>query len=170
MPAPHNEVVVELDEDWSFVVNGLVENPVNLTIGDLLHLSSKSIKAELYCVADPDTPVTDGKWVGVELKEILRTAKPLPNAIKIAFYASDGYTTDLTLEEALNGDVLIAYAKDGNPLMEKLRLVVPGRWGYKWIHHLVRIELVDYDFKGVWENAGYSDSAVIPRFNTTYTR
>jgi hypothetical protein len=42
-----------------------------------------------------------------------------------------------------------------------LRLVVPGRWGYKWIHHLNKIELVNYDFLGKFESQGYSDSAEI---------
>ena len=98
----------------------------------------------------------------------MEIANPLPNAIKVAFYASDSYTTDLILEDAMGG-VLIAYEKDGKPLPGKLRLVVPGRWGYKWINYLVRVELVDYDFKGVWESAGYPDSAVIPELNATST-
>ena len=33
--------------------------------------------------------------------------------------------------------------------------------GYKWIHYLNEIELVDYDFKGIWESKGYPDNAEI---------
>jgi hypothetical protein len=40
-------------------------------------------------------------------------------------------------------------------------LVVPGKWGYKWISQLTVIELVNYDFLGRWESAGYSDEADI---------
>ncbi len=58
-------------------------------------------------------------------------------------------------------DVLLAYERDGEPLPEKLRLVVPGKWGYKWISQLIRVELVNYDFKGSWESRGYSDNAEI---------
>ena len=33
--------------------------------------------------------------------------------------------------------------------------------GYKWVRDLIRIELVDYDFKGTYEREGYSDEAII---------
>jgi hypothetical protein len=42
-----------------------------------------------------------------------------------------------------------------------LRLVVPGRWGYKWISMLTRIEVLDYNYLGFWESRGYSDLAGI---------
>ena len=58
-------------------------------------------------------------------------------------------------------DIILAYEKDGERLSEKTRLVVPGKWGYKWISQLTRIELVNYDFKGFWESRGYSDEADI---------
>jgi hypothetical protein len=37
--------------------------------------------------------------------------------------------------------------------------VVPSKWGYKWVSQLIRVEPVNYDFKGTWESAGYSDEA-----------
>jgi hypothetical protein len=44
---------------------------------------------------------------------------------------------------------------------------VPGRWGYKWISQLTEIALVNYDFLGRWESAGYSDEADISQFAPT---
>ena len=73
---PLDDMESELDEDWSFSVDGMVENPVNLTIRDLINLPSKSVEAELYCVRNPDTPVTRGTWTGVALREILEIANP----------------------------------------------------------------------------------------------
>ena len=55
-------------------------------------------------------------------------------------------------------NVIIAYELNGEPL-PSLRLVVPNKWGYKWIRDLSNITLFDYDFKGIWENAGYPDEA-----------
>jgi DMSO/TMAO reductase YedYZ molybdopterin-dependent catalytic subunit len=101
----------------------------------------------------------------------LETAGVSPDAVKVAFYASDGYSTDLPVETARREDVILAYEKDGVPLSEKLRLVVPGKWGYKWISQVTDIELVDYDFKGFWESRGYSDTAdiaegTVPEFSS----
>jgi hypothetical protein len=89
---------------------------------------------------------------------LLEEAKLSADAIKVAFYAADGYSTDLPIETAMRDNVILAYEKDGEPLND-LRLVVPGKWGYKWISQLTRIELVDYNFLGFWESKGYSDEA-----------
>jgi DMSO/TMAO reductase YedYZ molybdopterin-dependent catalytic subunit len=44
----------------------------------------------------------------------------------LGFYAEDGFTIDLSVTTAMNEDVILAYAKDGEPLREKLRLTDPG--------------------------------------------
>ena len=91
---------------------------------------------------------------------MLENAGVDPATIKIAFYATDGFSTDLTLSSAMDDSILVAYEKNGLPLDETLRLVVPGRWGYKWIYHLNRIEAVNYNFLGKYESQGYSDTAL----------
>ena len=125
--------------------------------------------AKLQCVADPSgSGAITSDWTGVQLKSILDKARPSAKAIKVAFYAADGYSTDLRLETALKPDSLIAYKQDGKLLSSSgdgsiaLRLVVPGKWGYKWINWLTHIKVVDYDYLGNWETAGYSDEADIP--------
>jgi DMSO/TMAO reductase YedYZ molybdopterin-dependent catalytic subunit len=151
------------DNQWHLSINGLVINPLNLTIADLAAMPQTTIEANIYCVDFPDVLVTGGKWSGVTLLYLLEQAGVSPSAIKVGFFASDGYSTDLDLATATQGDIIVAYAKDGEPLGETLRLVVPGRWGYKWMSQLTDIVLFDYDFKGKWESQGYSDQAIIER-------
>jgi len=153
-------------QSWTLVVDGLVDQPLNLSVQDLLSMPSTSVKAPLYCVSSSQYPVENGTWEGVRLKLILEKAGISPDAIKVAFYAPDGFSTDLTIQDTQRSDVIIAYKKDGQFLKDKnggpeLRLVVPGKWGYKWIRGLNHIELVDYDFKGFYESRGYSDEANI---------
>ena len=116
---------------------------------------------ELYCVDIPDVPVEKGDWGGVRLGLLLEQAGVSPEAVKVAFYDDYGYSTDLTVATAMREDVILAYERDGQPLDEELRLVVRGKWGYKWISGVTHIELVDYDFTGLWESRGYSDEADI---------
>ncbi len=160
----------QLDEkfqNWRLIVDGLVEKPLNLSVSNLLSMPSTSVNATLYCVGGgTGYPVENGTWEGVRLKLILEKAGIRPNAIKVAFYAPDGFSTDLTIQDAERNDVIIAYKKNGEFLKDKngnpdFRLVVPGKWGYKWIRGLNHIELVDYDFKGLFESRGYSDEADI---------
>ncbi len=127
-------------------------------------MPSSTEYAKIYCVFDPETPVTEGNWTGVRLGLVLEQAGVSPAAIKVAFYAADGFATDLTVTTAMRNDILLAYEKDGQPLTEGLRLVVPGKWGYKWISELTHIALVDYDFLGLYESEGFSDEANIPGY------
>jgi len=138
-------------------VLGLVDHTLNLTLSEIAAMPATTVQATIYCVDSPTQIVEEGNWTGVKLGFLLDEAGFSPSAIKVAFYASDGYSTDLSLEAATRPDVIVAYEKDGIPLSGTVRLVTPGRWGYKWISQLTRIEIVNYDFKGQWENVGYPD-------------
>ena len=83
---------------------------------------------------------------------------------KVALYASDGYSSDLSIDLAKQDNVILAYAKDGS-LLSGLRLVVPGHWGYKWINQVQSIKLVNYNFLGRWESQGYSDDGLFTPSN-----
>jgi DMSO/TMAO reductase YedYZ molybdopterin-dependent catalytic subunit len=149
------------DHESSLLLDGLVESPLNLTLEDLSAMPKTTEYVELYCVDYPTVPVEKGDWTGVRLALLLEQAGVSPDVVKVAFYDDYGYSTDLTVATAIREDVILAYERDGVPLDENLRLVVPGKWGYKWISGLTHIELVDYDFTGVWESRGYSDEADI---------
>ena len=147
--------------EGQLLVTGLVEHELNLSLTELAAMPKTTVYAAIICVDLPDMIVEEGNWAGVRLSLLLDSAEVSPEAVKVAFYASDGYSTDLTVETAMREDVILAYEKDGVLLDEHLRLVVPGKWGYKWISQVAAIEIVDYDFLGYWEGYGYSDSADI---------
>ena len=151
--------------EWALLVDGFVQRPLNLTLNELIAMPRSTVNAELYClpaVGSSGVLVDYGNWTGVRLELILEKAGVSPQAVKVAFYAEDGFTTDLAVTTAMHEDIILAYEKDGKPLPEKLRLAAPGMWGYKWIKWLTRIEVVDYDFKGLYESRGFPDNAEIP--------
>jgi DMSO/TMAO reductase YedYZ molybdopterin-dependent catalytic subunit len=141
-------------------VTGLVERSYNITYDELSRLPAKNVEAPLYCVGEPGKVRKNGTWKGVPLKTVLELAGPQGGAYKVALYASDGFTTDFYLNTVMGDEnIIIAYEFNGEPITP--RIVAPGRWGYKWIKYLTKIELVSYDFKGTWESAGYPDDAYI---------
>ncbi len=150
------------DSEWRLTVDGLVDHPLSLTFEEITVMPRSTVNATLFCVDSANYPVAKGNWTGVRLGLILGSAGVSTESVKVAFYAEDGFSTDLTVATAMREDIILAYERDGAPLPEKLRLVVPGKWGYKWISSVNRIELVDYDFKGYYESRGYSDEAEIP--------
>lgn len=152
---------------WQLVVDGSVRDPVTITYKELLAMPSVTEQAGIICVdAAGLANIVESSWTGVPLKAILEKAGVDDNAVKVAFYAIDGYSTDLDMETAMRQDTLVGYKNDnglastwsGNP---SLRLVVPDHWGYKWINNLDRISVVDYDYKGLWESKGYPDDGLI---------
>jgi DMSO/TMAO reductase YedYZ molybdopterin-dependent catalytic subunit len=145
--------------EWQLTVTGAVGHPLNLSWAEIVAMPKSTVNAALVCVDMPNYILAQGDWAGIKLRTLLEEAGISADAIKVGFYAKDGYSTDLTAETAMRDDVILAYEKDGKPLDETLRLVVPGKWGYKWIAQVVGIELFNYNFLGVWESKGYSDEA-----------
>jgi DMSO/TMAO reductase YedYZ molybdopterin-dependent catalytic subunit len=154
------------DSEWTLLVDGSVTNPLNLTYEQIRAMPKTTLYAEIHCVDYPGFALAMGDWTGVRMSLILKTANATSDAVKVAFRSDDGYSSDLTVATAMHEDIIIAYELNDQPLAEKLRLVVPGKWGYKWVSRLAHIELVNYDFKGTWESSGYSDEAAIPFFPT----
>ncbi len=149
-------------EYWRLSVDGLVENDLSLTYDEILAFSSKSEIVTLKCV---DGPTGTADWKGVKLSIILDMAGILDNATEVVFYAADDYSSSLTLEDALQDDVILAYEMNGEVLPVDhgypLRLVAPGKYGYKWVKWITHIEVVGYDYKGFWESRGWNDEADI---------
>jgi hypothetical protein len=74
------------------------------------------------------------------------------------------HSTSLPLAVALQLGVLLAFSGDGQPLSDEhggpIRVVVPGRYFYKSLKWLERIDLLDADRVGFWEStAGYHNTA-----------
>jgi hypothetical protein len=148
------------DSDWQLTVTGIVKNPLTLNWTEITALPKTIVPAALICVDFPNKILLQGYWGGVKLNTLIELAESSPSVIKVAFYAADGYSTDLTIETAKRNDVILAYELNSTSLND-LRLVVPGKWGYKWISQITNIELVDYNYLGRWESQGYPDDADI---------
>jgi DMSO/TMAO reductase YedYZ molybdopterin-dependent catalytic subunit len=150
--------------EWQLEVAGLVDTPLVLTYEDIMSMSSVTQVTYLYCM--PGYEGT-GEWTGVPLKYVLEKAGYADATVSVIFHAADEYTSSIPLETALLDDTLLAYEMNGVVLPEEhgypLRLVVPGKVGYKWVKWIVKIELVDYEYEGYWESMGYSNIGDAPR-------
>lgn len=149
--APKN--IMTGDSEWSLLVDGLVNRPLNLTFSELVAMPRSTVDAELWCVTPGGFPppflVASGNWTGVRLGLILEKAELSRQAVIVEFYAEDGYSTNISVATAMKRNVILAYEKDGKPLPETLRLVFPEAPGYMWISMITHIKLVKPDFKGL---------------------
>ncbi len=145
--------------EWKLEVTGLVDNPLMLTYEDVLAFPSVTQVTHLQCVMAGFEGT--GEWTGVPVKYILEEAGYSESTVSVIFYAADEYSSSIALEKALMEDTILAYKMNGVTLPAEhgypLRLVLPGKLGYKWVKWIVKIELVDYEYEGYWESRGYSN-------------
>ncbi len=148
-------------EKWRLTVDGAVETPLTLSWQELLALPQADEEADFHCVTG--WSILDLAFRGVRLETILALARPGADATHLMTYASDGYSTNLPLEEALKPDVLLVHTVDGKPLAAAhggpARIVVPQLWAWKGAKWVSRIELLTNDRRGYWEIRGYSNTA-----------
>jgi len=158
----------------TLLIDGDVNRPLNLTYNELYSYPMVSEVAELRCV--DGYPDVTYNWTGIPLFYLLTLAGIKPDAYKIETICSDGYTSDLFMEEALNTTTILALEANGTTLPQLAygpegpnRLVVPDKYGYKWASGIQEIKVVTTDYKGEYESGGYSDEADVPGLDTVPT-
>ena len=158
----HTQVEAEAST-YDLVVGGWVHSPLNFTYNELQKFPMVSEVALMRCVAGW-TEVRN--WTGIPLFFLLSMTGVRAEATEVVFYASDGFSSSLTIERALHPTTLLALQANGTVLSDPdeypYGLVVPCKYGYKWVKWITAIEVVDYDYKGFYESMGYSDEADIP--------
>lgn len=149
--------------NYRLMIDGLVQNPLALSLSEIMSMASTSLPDTIQCVSDSFFLKANVLWRGVPLRNILEKAKPMSNASKIILFGADGYTSDLPMEKAMEDTTLVVYEADNELLLNQhgypVRLAVPGWWGYKYVKWLTRISLTDENYLGYWESRGYPDVA-----------
>lgn len=148
-------------EEWRLTIDGEVDTPITLTWSDLMSQEQVTDRSDFHCVTTWSK--VDMHWCGVRLSTILALAEPTPQASHIMCYAYDGYTTNVALEELLKDDVLIAHTYEDKPLNIEhggpARVITPQLYAWKGAKWINRLELLNQDRPGFWEQRGYSDTA-----------
>ncbi|HYZ89216.1 MAG TPA: sulfite oxidase-like oxidoreductase [Myxococcales bacterium] len=146
---------------WELLVDGAVEQPVRLSWKDFEALPQVNDVSDFHCVTTWSK--LDVPWEGVQLSTVIALARPIAEASHVLFYAYDGYTTNLPLEEALKDDVLLVHTAEGKPLPVEhggpVRVITPQLYAWKGAKWVRRIELLTRDKPGYWEMRGYSNTA-----------
>jgi sulfite dehydrogenase (cytochrome) subunit A len=109
----------------------------------------------------------NARWKGVPLKAVLEKAGVQAGAKQVSFDGLDtpavpsvpDFIKALDIDQALDGEVMIAYAMNGEdlPLLNgyPVRLIVPGHFGTYWVKHLSTISVLDEVFAGFWMATAY---------------
>jgi DMSO/TMAO reductase YedYZ molybdopterin-dependent catalytic subunit len=177
--------IPKLDPDtYRLSVGGAVDRRLSLGLRDLRNMPSQTMVVTLECAGngrtlfDPPVPgekwnlgaVSTAEWTGVPLVEVLDRAGVRSEAREVLFRGTDNGEVDgssgcirfersLTVADARQGGVLLAYAMNGEPLPVQhgfpLRVVVPDWYAVASVKWLTEIVLTDRPFTGHYQTEKY---------------
>lgn len=173
------------DHDGTLQIGGAVDNPTALTIHELRAMPAAERVVTLECagngrlrqtplpVGEPwgDYAVSTASWTGTYLHEVLKQARPAPNAIDVRFTGADHgpyyqykditFMRSLALSHAADpaAEILIAYEMNGEPLTPDhgapFRLIVPHWYGVASVKWLKRIDVITEHYAGEFQIGHY---------------
>lgn len=157
-PILHEGEIPEYDmASWSLQLFGAITNPVQLRFADLQELPQRQVRCDIHCVTRWSK--CDTQWSGVHLSDLLRVLDIQPVGNFVMAHAGNDYQTNLTLEDMLHPDSLLALTYDGEPLSPQhgwpLRLIIAGRYFWKSAKWLQGLEFVHQERPGFWESNGF---------------
>ncbi|KAK3688144.1 nitrate reductase [Podospora appendiculata] len=153
--------------DWEFTVEGMVENPITMTVRDLLRdYEQLTYPITLVCAGNRrkeqnvvrktkgfswgPAGLSTALWTGVSLGQLLMRSVPRRGARYVCFEGADKlpngcYGTSIKLNWAMdpNRGILVAHKMNGEALHpdhgKPVRMVIPGQIGGRSVKWLKRI-------------------------------
>ena len=145
---------VALDR-WQFTISTETGNSRGWSWLDFTKLPSEEHTVDLHCVTRWSKLGTT--WRGVSLDTLLADVDTAADFVLVQSYG--GYTTNLPLEDLLDGRAWIAYEYEGEPLAAEhggpARLLVPHLYLWKSAKWVRGLQLSLEDEPGFWESLGY---------------
>jgi len=166
---------------WRLSVKGRVQTPLSLSLADLKQMEAVEYYAVNQCSGNSrgffeprvaggqigNGAMGNAKWRGVPLRVVLARAGVRDDARQVKFDGLDvpaargtpDFVKALDVDHAMDGEVLLAYAMNGEDLPflngYPVRLVVPGWYGTYWVKHLSEITVLEGVLNDFWMSTAY---------------
>jgi DMSO/TMAO reductase YedYZ molybdopterin-dependent catalytic subunit len=142
-------------EEWEFTISTESGQQQAWDWAALTALPTEEITVDLHCVTRWSKLGTS--WEGVSLDTLFADVETAADYALVHSYG--GYTTNLPVDDLLEGKAWIAFRYDGEDLPPvhggPARLLVPHLYLWKSAKWVRGITLSDADEPGFWESAGY---------------
>lgn len=154
-------------QDWSLTVTGLVDQRLDLSYDELLAMEGLKSYGTLQCISNEvgGNLIGTALWEGIPLGALLQRAGVHDAAVDVVLVALGGYSDSIPIEKAMEPDTLLAYSMNGTPLPANhgfpVRAYIPNIYGMKNVKWLREIRVVESDYRGFWQNKGWSDVATV---------
>ena len=143
--------------EWNLTIDGLVDNPLTITLDDLKAMPAVTLTFDIHCVTKWSK--FDTTWTGVPVRDLFAGAGVQSAATHVVEHAEYGYTTNLPLPDITTAEAIVAYAFEGEDIEPihggPVRIVVPHLYFWKSAKWVRQLELRAGDRAGFWEQNGY---------------
>ena len=131
--------------DWRVNVDGMVANPLSLSLDDIRSFPATGHITQLAC---EEGWSFIAEWVGVTLSHVLELAEALPQARYVVYFSMQGqWMGSIDMADALHPQTLLTYAMNGGDLPVghggPLRVRVPRQLGYKSVKYVNRLTVTN---------------------------
>jgi DMSO/TMAO reductase YedYZ molybdopterin-dependent catalytic subunit len=145
-------------EDWSFTLEAGGKPLKEWSWAEFEALPQTKIKTDIHCVTTWSK--LDTNWQGVTIDDLLAACGlSEPPAPYVLAECDGGYTTNLPVEDLIEGKAMIATRYEGQPLEAEhggpARLLVPHLYFWKSAKWVRSIQFREGDEPGFWEALGY---------------
>ena len=144
---------------WTFALQAEDGTPIaSWNWDEFRALGPTDVTVDIHCVTRWSKLDTD--WRGVSVDRIFAAAglEDPPSPFVTAF-CDGGYTTNLPVEDLLEGKALVVWEYDGEPLVAEhggpARLLVPHLYFWKSAKWIRGLRFMEDDEPGFWEVNGY---------------
>jgi DMSO/TMAO reductase YedYZ molybdopterin-dependent catalytic subunit len=144
---------------WTFVIEDEDETEIaSWSWEKFLALGATEVTTDIHCVTHWSK--FDTRWRGVTVDRILEAAGLAePPAPYVMAFCDGGYTTNLPVEDLLDGKAMVAWEYDGEPLEPEhggpARLLVPHLYFWKSAKWVRGLRFMEDNEPGFWEAQGY---------------
>ena len=142
---------------WTLKIWGLVEKERTVTFAEFMAIPQVKVLSDIHCVTRWSR--LNNLWEGPSASVVRGFVDILPSAKFVIVHGAGNFTTNLSLTDFFQPDVLFAVRHDDEPLTAEhgapVRLVVPRLYFWKSAKWVTGIEFVAADRPGFWESNGY---------------
>ncbi|MCI0625721.1 MAG: sulfite oxidase-like oxidoreductase [Acidobacteria bacterium] len=143
--------------EWSFRIGADGDELASWSWEEFLRLPSTEITVDIHCVTKWSK--LDTRWKGVSIDDLFETAGIDPPGPYVTAFCDGGYTTNLPVEDLIDGKGMVAVEYEGEPLDPEhggpARLLVPHLYFWKSAKWVRGLRFMDTDEPGFWEGFGY---------------
>ncbi|WP_067541614.1 sulfite oxidase-like oxidoreductase [Nocardia crassostreae] len=140
---------------WQFSITNELGRQYTWSWPQFMSLPQAKPRVDIHCVTRWSKLDTD--WQGVAFDTLLENVETQAEFAYVTSYG--GYTTNLPLEDLLDGRAWIVHTYGGQDLHPEhggpARLLIPHLYLWKSAKWVKSIQLLDQDEPGFWETAGY---------------